>query len=291
VSAPDRDPLLEVTDLRVRFRGSGGAGHEVLSGLSLAVSRGELVGVIGETGSGKTTLGRVIVGLVKPAGGAVALEGRRISGLRRRELRALRRSGAIQLVFQDPLRSLDPEMAVAAIVSEGLAIRGVRDREAQQRAALEALELVGLDPALASRHPGEISGGQRQRVAIARSLALHPKLLICDEPVSALDASNRGYILRLLGRLRVELGIAMLIISHDLVSLAEVVDRVAVLNGGQIVEQGPIDRVFFEPSHPYTELLIASAPQLVRARRSISSTPTAIPVLPASEATRSPVPS
>ena len=291
MSAPDRDPLLEVTDLRVRFRGSGGAGHEVLSGLSLAVSRGELVGVIGETGSGKTTLGRVIVGLVKPAGGAVALEGRRISGLRRRELRALRRSGAIQLVFQDPLRSLDPEMAVAAIVSEGLAIRGVRDREAQQRAALEALELVGLDPALASRHPGEISGGQRQRVAIARSLALHPKLLICDEPVSALDASNRGYILRLLGRLRVELGIAMLIISHDLVSLAEVVDRVAVLNGGQIVEQGPIDRVFFEPSHPYTELLIASAPQLVRARRSISSTPTAIPVLPASEATRSPVPS
>jgi ABC-type glutathione transport system ATPase component len=273
VSAPDRDPLLEVTDLRVRFRGSGGAGHEVLSGLSLAVSRGELVGVIGETGSGKTTLGRVIVGLVKPAGGAVALEGRRISGLRRRELRALRRSGAIQLVFQDPLRSLDPEMAVAAIVSEGLAIRGVRDREAQQRAALEALELVGLDPALASRHPGEISGGQRQRVAIARSLALHPKLLICDEPVSALDASNRGYILRLLGRLRVELGIAMLIISHDLVSLAEVVDRVAVLNGGQIVEQGPIDRVFFEPSHPYTELLIASAPQLVRARRSISGTP------------------
>jgi ABC-type glutathione transport system ATPase component len=259
--------LLEVAGLRVAFgHRNAGAAHQVLDGVELSVGRGELVGVIGETGSGKTTLGRAIVGLVSIDAGTITLEGKRISSLRRRPRRALRRNGAVQLIFQDPLRSLDPQQTVAAIVAEGLAIQGQLDRDAQRAAALRALELVGLDPELATRRPGEISGGQRQRVAIARSLALAPKLLICDEPVSALDASNRSHILALLGRLRTELGIAMLIISHDLVSLVEVVDRVAVLHDGRIVEQGPIDRVFAAPAHAYTELLIASAPALERER-------------------------
>ncbi len=272
-------PLLEVAGLRVAFgHPSAGAAHQVLDGVDLTVGRGELVGVIGETGSGKTTLGRAIVGLGSIDAGTITLEGKRISRLRRASLRALRRSGAVQLVFQDPLRSLDPQQTVATIVAEGVAIQGELDRSARRAAAVQALELVGLDPELASRRPGEISGGQRQRVAIARSLALRPKLLICDEPVSALDASNRSHILGLLGRLRTELGIAMLIISHDLVSLVEVVDRVAVLHDGRIVEQGPIDRVFSAPAHPYTELLIASAPALERERnrRLGNSSPAAV---------------
>jgi ABC-type glutathione transport system ATPase component len=274
----ERHPLLEVAGLHVRFRGTGGrAPHDVLTGVDLTVGRGELVGVIGETGSGKTTLGRAILGLLNPTAGEIRLDGRTISGLRRRPRRALRRRGDIGFVFQDPLRSLDPDLTVGASVAEGLAIRGERDRRRLHDAALEALARVRLEAELVDRRPGEISGGQRQRVAIARSLVLEPKLLICDEPVSALDATNRGYILGLLARLRDELGIAMAIISHDLVSLAEVVDRVAVLHDGRIVEQGPIEQVFATPEHPYTQLLIASAPALERARHGPHSRqPTAV---------------
>jgi oligopeptide/dipeptide ABC transporter ATP-binding protein len=248
-------------------------GQRILNGVSLQARPGEIVGVIGETGSGKTTLARTIMGLYQPVAGTVELDGAVISALRGRRLRALRRSGRMQLVFQDPLRSLDPDYTVGGLVAEGLVIQGDLDVSERDEAVAEALRIVGLDPAIAGRRPGQISGGQRQRVAIARAVVLGPRLLVCDEPVSALDASSRNYILRILGELRDRLSLAMVVISHDLASLAGIADRVAVLYQGQIVEEGPREAVFAAPRHPYTALLIASAPSVSRARWSFAIPP------------------
>jgi len=263
--------LLEVDGIDVRLRSRRRASRRtgearILAGVSLRVAPGEIVGVIGETGSGKTTLARSVLGLITPSAGTIRFEGADISALGGRQLRAFRRRGAIQLVFQDPLRSLDPDLDVATIVAEGLDIRGGLDEERRARQVARALELVGLEESVAARRPGEISGGQRQRVTIARAIVMEPKLLICDEPVSALDASNRNRILRLLRELRDRLGIAIVIISHDLASIAGVVDRVAVLYRGRIIEEGPPGEVFSLPAHPYTALLVASAPRISRAR-------------------------
>jgi oligopeptide/dipeptide ABC transporter ATP-binding protein len=259
--------VVEVRGLRVRYASARrSAADDVLRGVDLTVHAGEIVGVIGETGSGKTTLARAIVGLVQPIAGSVQLEGRDVTGLRGRERRAFRRKGGIQLVFQDPLRSLDPDLTVESVVAEGLTVRGRVSGDERRRRVHAALELVGLDPSLAGRRPGEISGGQRQRVSLARAVILEPRLLICDEPVSALDASNRNYILRILGELRDRLQPGLIVISHDLGSLAGVADRVAVMYRGRIVEEGPVGQVFASPMHPYTALLIASAPHLSRAR-------------------------
>ncbi len=264
LSPADDEPLLRVAGLRAGFHGPDGIIHTVLDGVDLTISPGEIVGLIGETGSGKTTLGRAIVGLVRPTAGTIRFEGAQIQGLRGRHRRALRRRGRIQFIFQDPLRSLDPAQRVADIVTEGLAIRRELDPAGRRQRAAEALVAVGLGPEFLDRLPGEISGGQRQRVAIARGIVTHPRLLICDEPVSALDAANRTHILRLLARLRDDQAIAMLIISHDLASMADVADRVAVLHNGRIVEEGPTARVFAAPTHPYTRLLIASSPRSAR---------------------------
>jgi ABC-type glutathione transport system ATPase component len=258
-------PLLEVKSLEVVL-GHRQRAQRVLSAVDLKIWPGEIVGLVGETGSGKTTLARAIVGLVKPRGGRITFEGREISGLHRRALRAHRRGGHVQLVFQDPLRSLDPDLAVEQVVAEGLVIRGGLPPEEVRERVLTALSQVGLDAALASRTPGQVSGGQRQRVSIARALAAGSRLLICDEPVSALDASNRNYVLRLLDELRASLGLPIVIISHDLSSLAGIADRVAVLHGGEIVEDGPASQVFTAPAHPYTQRLIASAPSLTKPR-------------------------
>jgi len=263
--------LLEVDGIDVRLRSRRRASRRtgearILAGVSLRVAPGEIVGVIGETGSGKTTLARSVLGLITPSAGTIRFEGADISALGGRQLRAFRRRGAIQLVFQDPLRSLDPDLDVATIVAEGLDIRGGLDEERRARQVARALELVGLEESVAARRPGEISGGQRQRVTIARAIVMEPKLLICDEPVSALDASNRNRILRLLRELRDALGIAIVIISHDLASIAGVVDRVAVLYRGRIVEEGEAAQLFRAPAHPYTALLLASAPRISRAR-------------------------
>jgi oligopeptide/dipeptide ABC transporter ATP-binding protein len=168
----------------------------------------------------------------------------------------------VQLVFQDPLRSLDPDLTVAEIVGEGLKIRGEHDAAEICRRVVAALEKVGLDATVLHRTPGQISGGQRQRVSIARALAAEPRLLICDEPVSALDASTRNYVLRLLDQLRGSLGLPIVVISHDLSSLAGIADRVVVLYRGRIVEDGPVGEVFAAPRHPYTALLMASAPSV-----------------------------
>jgi oligopeptide/dipeptide ABC transporter ATP-binding protein len=253
-------PLLEVRDVDVVL-GHGWRASHVLNGVNLAVWPGEIIGLVGETGSGKTTLARTVVGLAKPRGGRVVFDGTEISRLRGAARRRERRSGHIQLVFQDPLRSLDPDLTVGDIVGEGLKIRGLPAAEVDAQVA-DALAKVGLTPALRHRQPGQISGGQRQRVSIARALATGAKLLLCDEPVSALDASNRNYILRLLAELRDSLGLPVVIISHDLSSLAGIADRVVVLYRGRIVEDGPVSQVFSRPRHPYTALLTASAPRV-----------------------------
>ncbi|MEV0755578.1 oligopeptide/dipeptide ABC transporter ATP-binding protein [Streptosporangium sp. NPDC050280] len=262
-TGPAGTPLLAVRGLNVSL---GRPAVRILSEVDLTVRAGEILGIVGETGSGKTTLARTVVGLVGPDSGSVEVEGVEISSLRGRALRAHRRTGKVRFVFQDPLRSLDPDHSVGTVVGEGLAVRRVppAERAARVRAALE---LVGLDPALAARTPGQISGGQRQRVSIARAIVAEPSLLICDEPVSALDASNRNHILRLLDDLRGRLGAGVVVISHDLSSLAGVADRVAVLYRGRIVEEGPIGEVFDDPRHPYTALLVASAPRVAGAAR------------------------
>jgi oligopeptide/dipeptide ABC transporter ATP-binding protein len=254
-------PLLEVADIDVVL-GRGWRANQVLTGVNLKVWPGEIVGLVGETGSGKTTLARTVVGLAKPRGGRVVFDGSEISRLRGAALRRERRTGHIQLVFQDPLRSLDPDLTVRDIVGEGLTIRGGRSAADVQARVEDALAQVGLPVALQHRQPGQLSGGQRQRVSIARALAADPKLLLCDEPVSALDASNRNYILRLLAELRDRLDLPIVIISHDLSSLAGIADRVAVLYRGRIVEDGPVEQVFTRPRHPYTALLMASAPSV-----------------------------
>jgi oligopeptide/dipeptide ABC transporter ATP-binding protein len=266
-AAPAR-PLLEVSDIEVVL-GRGWRASRVLSGVNLKVWPGEIVGLVGETGSGKTTLARTVVGLVRPRGGRVLLDGTEISRLRGAARRRERRTGRIQLVFQDPLRSLDPDLTVGDIVGEGPKIRGGLSAAEIAAHVEDALAKVGLSATLGSRQPGQISGGQRQRISIARALAADPRLLLCDEPVSALDASNRNYILRLLAGLRDRLGLTIVIISHDLSSLAGIADRVVVLYRGRIVEEGPVKQVFTRPRHPYTALLMASAPS-VRHDRELS---------------------
>lgn len=265
-------PLLSVTGLQVGFRGRNGRTHQVLTDVGFSVVPGEIVGLIGETGSGKTTLGRAIVGLVTPDSGTIRFENAEIQGLRGARLRALRRRGPIRFVFQDPLRSLDPDQRVGDIIAEGLAIRREPHSVRRQQAG-DALTAVGLTPGLLDRLPGELSGGQRQRVAIARAIVTRPRLLICDEPVSALDAASRAHVVRLLVRLRDEQGIAMVVITHDLAGIVDLADRVLVLHAGRIVEEGPPARVLSAPEHPYTRLLVAS--HQARATRA-GETPTGI---------------
>ncbi|HEV2635411.1 MAG TPA: ATP-binding cassette domain-containing protein [Actinocrinis sp.] len=301
-------PLLSISNLTVGYHGRHGA--RVLTDASLTAHPGELIGIIGETGSGKTTLARAVVGLVPVHAGRIEFDGTDLTALRDRPfggkpLRALRRSGRIQFAFQDPLRALDPELTVAAIIAEPLAVAGTGDQAERTRRVHEALRRVGLDETFADRVPGRISGGQRQRVLLARALVTRPALLICDEPVSALDAANREHVLRLLAGLRAGAAspaapadgadsraatgpadpatapasggvdsvpaetaaepTTTLVISHDLLSLATVADRVAVLHQGRIVEDGPVRQVLEDPRHPYTARLLAAAPRLRRA--------------------------
>ncbi|GIE31852.1 hypothetical protein Ait01nite_048970 [Actinoplanes italicus] len=261
--------LLEITDLDVHYRRRTGRLH-VLRSVSLSLSPGETVGVIGETGSGKSTLARTILGLVKASAGRIAIDGTDVASLKPRQWRELRRRGVVQYVFQDPLRSLDPDLTVLDSLAEPLRIQGaagIRDK------ILKILARVRLDEALLDRLPGELSGGQRQRVAVARALITEPRLVLLDEPVSALDSANRVQVLELLKELR-DAGTALLFISHDLGSVAGIADRIAVLYEGEIVEDRPSADVINAPVHPYTRKLIRSVPTLRRADR---RTPEGIP--------------
>ncbi|WP_033288942.1 ABC transporter ATP-binding protein [Amycolatopsis jejuensis] len=247
--------VLEVSDVDVHY-----GRNRALHGVNLTVARGEIVGVIGETGSGKSTLARTVLGLARPSAGRIVLDGEDVTAYRARQWRALRRRGVVQYVFQDPLRSLDPELSIADSLIEPLLIRGVPRAEALDRVA-EYLPRVRLDADLLPRLPGELSGGQRQRVAVARALVTEPELVLLDEPVSALDSANRVQVLHILQDLR-DTGVALVFISHDLGSVAGIADRVAVLSQGELVETGTAREVVATPKHPYTRLLVSSAPTL-----------------------------
>ncbi|WP_072804651.1 ABC transporter ATP-binding protein [Rhodococcoides yunnanense] len=258
---PDSPPLLRLNNLRVD-RGVRSKRKTILHGIDLEIEAGEKVGLIGESGSGKTTLARTVLGLITPTSGTVELRGQRIDSLSTSELRAHRRTGSVQYVFQDPLASLDPDIEVGESIAEGLVVRGGLERSDIRARVADVVDSVGLDRAIASRRPAELSGGQRQRVAVARALVLDPSLLLLDEPVSALDSVNRIQILKLLGELGRSRNIAQLFISHDLGAVASLVDRIAVLYEGKIVEVGPTASVVNAPTHPYTALLLGSAPTL-----------------------------
>ncbi|HZQ88535.1 MAG TPA: ATP-binding cassette domain-containing protein [Gaiellaceae bacterium] len=259
------EPLLVVQHLRKEFarRGtllsSGDAAPFVaVDDVSFEIPRGTTLGLVGESGSGKSTTAYCILRLIEPTGGRVLFEGDDLVRLPPRELRARRRD--LQLVFQDPYSSLDPRMTVGAIVEEPLRLNRVGDRSERRAAVAELLELVGLRSDAVRRYPHEFSGGQRQRIGIARALALRPKLLICDEPVSALDVSIQAQILNLLKDLQDTLELTYLFIAHDLAVVRAMADNVVVMRRGAIVEKGPADRVYAAPEHEYTKALLASVP-------------------------------
>ncbi|WP_141208705.1 ABC transporter ATP-binding protein [Streptomyces griseorubiginosus] len=253
------DAVLTLEGLTVHY-GARRRRRRVLHDVNLSIAAGETVGVIGETGSGKSTLARAVLGLVRASDGSIVVDGEEVVGHGPRQWRALRRRGVVQYVFQDPLRSLDPDLTVADSLAEPLLVQGVPRAEAATRVRA-FLDRVRLTEDLLDRLPGELSGGQRQRVAVARALVTEPRLVILDEPVSALDSANRVQVLQILKELRAD-GVALVFISHDLGSVAGVADRVAVLYRGELVESGAAREVIAAPQHPYTRLLVRSAPTL-----------------------------
>ena len=255
------DPLLRVDDLRKVFVGRLGNQVNALRGVSIEVGRGESVGLVGESGSGKTTLGRCLVGLETPTSGTIEIDGTAANDYRQatKEQRAKLRS-TVQIVFQDPYSSLDRTESVGTSLREVLSVNGYPRDQIGARIE-ELLGRVGLPQGYAKRRPAALSGGERQRVAIARTLAVEPQLLVCDEPVSALDVSVQAQILNLFRDLRDEFGLGYLFITHDLAVVRQVVDRIYVLHEGLVVEHGPVEQVFEDPQHWYTEKLIASIPR------------------------------
>ncbi|MDR2614853.1 MAG: ATP-binding cassette domain-containing protein, partial [Candidatus Accumulibacter sp.] len=256
----------EVDGLRLHFPIRRGvlrrvAGHvKAVDGVSLALARGRTLALVGESGCGKTTVGKAILRLIPPTGGRVLLDGRNLADLPRRALRPLRRRA--QMIFQDPFASLDPRLSVGEIVAEGMDALGAPGTTADRTEAVAALLCqVGLDPDAARRYPHEFSGGQRQRIAIARALAVQPELVICDEPTSALDVSVQAQILNLLKSLQDELGLAYLFITHNFAVVEYLAHEVAVMYLGRIVERGPADAVLRSPRHPYTEALLSAVPR------------------------------
>ncbi|MDN6875460.1 ABC transporter ATP-binding protein [Pseudomonas citronellolis] len=255
--------VLEARQLAKHFRGPNGAAQQAVANASFTLRAGETLGIVGESGSGKTTLTRMILGLERPDSGEVYLRGQAWSALDTLAQRRERRR--IQVVFQDPLASFDPRYSVARVLDEALARAGGSRAERQQRAR-ELLELVRLPAGMLQRRPIELSGGQRQRIAIARALAAQPEILVCDEPVSALDVSVQAQILDLLADLKQRLGLACLFISHDLGVVRHVSDRVLVMKDGHIVESGPVREVFARPQHDYTRALLGAIPHLPQPR-------------------------
>jgi len=261
----DRAPMLQVRDLKTHFpvrRGLFGrtVGYvRAVDGVSFTLGAAKTLGLVGESGCGKTTAGRTILRLIPATAGEVVFEGRDVFALRPGEMRRLRQD--MQIIFQDPYGSLNPRMTVGGIVGEPLRVHNrARGRDLADRVA-ELLRRVGLSPGCRNRYPHEFSGGQRQRIGVARALALAPKFVICDEPVSALDVSIQAQILGLLERLQDELGLAYLFIAHDLAVVSHISDDVAVMYLGRIVEQASSDRIYANPLHPYTKCLMSAIPR------------------------------
>ena len=250
--------LLNIKDVEVTYKGKGlKKDFKALKGVSLDIRAGECVGLVGESGSGKTTLGRAVLGLAPVTGGSITMEGKEIAHASRAERKDLAKD--IQVVFQDPYSSLNPSMSIEQILTEPLVVRNVSKADASARVR-ELLEAVGLPSDAAHRRPREFSGGQRQRIAIARALALDPKLIVCDEPVSALDLTTQSRVLDLFLEIQERTGVAYLFISHDLAVVRHLSHRVAVMYQGEIVEWGDGDQVSSHPQHPYTKRLMMAAP-------------------------------
>jgi oligopeptide transport system ATP-binding protein len=257
--------LLEVTGLSKHFPVRRGVLVErtvdvvkAVDDVSFALDAGKTLGLVGESGSGKSTTGYCVLQLLRPTAGSVRFEGRELTRLRRSELRRMRRE--IQIVFQDPYSSLNPRMTVGNIVGEPLVVHGIGTAAGRRQTVRRLLEVVGFDPGFTNRYPHEFSGGQRQRIGIARALALNPKLIVCDEPVSALDVSIQAQILNLLNDLQHEFGIAYLFIAHDLAVVRAVSDTIAVMHQGRIEEYGTADDVYERPQSRYTKALLAAVP-------------------------------
>ncbi|MFM7173056.1 MAG: ABC transporter ATP-binding protein [Caldilinea sp.] len=263
VSTEHKD-LLVVQNLKTYFPVRSGVFQRVsawvkaVDDVSFTVREGETFGLVGESGCGKTTVSRSILRLIPTQGGSVFFDGQEVFRLRSQELKALRRH--MQIVFQDPYSSLDPRMPVGDIIAESLLIHGVKNRSERNAAVQEMLAKVGLNPYHAHRYPHEFSGGQRQRIGIARALALNPRFIVCDEPVSALDVSIQSQILNLLKDLQREYGFSYLFVAHDLSVVEHISDRVGVMYLGKLVEMAPRESLFIEPLHPYTRALMSAIP-------------------------------
>lgn len=238
--------------------------------VSISLYRGETLGIVGESGCGKSTLARTILRLIEPTKGSITYDGKDLCALRGRDLRAIRRH--MQIVFQDPYSSLHPRMKIGEILAEPLIISGmIKDKKMRQERAEELLAMVGLDKDYMDRYPHEFSGGQRQRIVIARALATNPELLICDEPVSALDVSVRAQVLNLLEELQDKLSLTYMFISHDLSVVEHICDRVAIMYLGQLMEIGTVDQIFDSPMHPYTQALLSAIPHIDNEEAGISN--------------------
>jgi ABC-type oligopeptide transport system ATPase subunit len=257
--------LLEVTELEKHFPVKSGILVErtvdyvkAVDGVSFAIREGETLGLVGESGSGKSTTGYCILQLLKPTSGSIRFLGAELTTLGREELRKMRRE--MQIVFQDPYASLDPRMTVGTIVGEPLTVHGIGTRRSRRETVRRLLDVVGFNPNYTNRYPHEFSGGQRQRIGIARALALNPKLIVCDEPVSALDVSIQAQILNLLKDLQRDFGLTYLFIAHDLAVVRTMSDRIAVMNRGKLVEIGPAEEVYAAPKDSYTKALLSAVP-------------------------------
>ena len=257
--------LLEVRDLKKHFPVKKGILWErevgavkAVDGVSFEIPEGHTLGLVGESGSGKSTTGYCILRLLKPTSGSVRFMGKELLELEREDLRRMRRE--MQIVFQDPYSSLDPRMTVGGIVAEPLEVHGIGTRRSRRETVRKLLEVVGFNPNYTNRYPHEFSGGQRQRIGIARALALNPKLIVCDEPVSALDVSIQAQILNLLKDLQRDFSLTYLFISHDLAVVRTMSDEIAVMNQGELVEVGPAEQVYSSPKDEYTRALFSAVP-------------------------------
>ena len=257
--------LLEVRDLKKHFPVKKGILWEreigavkAVDGVSFEIPEGRTLGLVGESGSGKSTTGYCILRLLKPTSGSVRFMGKELLELDREDLRRMRRE--MQIVFQDPYSSLDPRMTVGGIVAEPLEVHGIGTRRSRRETVRKLLEVVGFNPNYTNRYPHEFSGGQRQRIGIARALALNPKLIVCDEPVSALDVSIQAQILNLLKDLQRDFSLTYLFISHDLAVVRTMSDEIAVMNQGELVEVGPAEQIYLNPKDEYTKALFSAVP-------------------------------